>query len=137
MYGMEWKSNVRKDGIIIQFSCILCYDYIVRKWNRERWYALCRQPYSFCSIALFYFLVMIPIQYLYLQGLHEKRKRQDYLSESYMKNVFGEEQLHFHVQGNPFNIPSAFVAYMILKVKGRKKHHNIDAFTLLHRLQLL
>ena len=42
----------------------------------------------FGSIALFYFLVMIPIQYLYLQGLHEKRKRQDYLSESYMKNVF-------------------------------------------------
>lgn len=39
----------------------------------------------FGSIALFYFLVMIPIQYLYLQGLHEKRKRQDYLSESYMK----------------------------------------------------
>ncbi|MCT4573010.1 DUF3949 domain-containing protein, partial [Bacillus thuringiensis] len=25
---------------------------------------------------------------------------------------FGEEQLHFHVQGNPFNIPSAFVAYV-------------------------
>ncbi len=24
------------------------------------------------GIALFYFLVMIPIQYLYLQGLHEK-----------------------------------------------------------------
>ncbi|WP_423743051.1 DUF3949 domain-containing protein [Bacillus cereus] len=44
------------------------------------------------------------------------------------KMSFGEEQLHFHVQGNPFNIPSAFVAYMILKVKGRKKHHNIDAF---------
>ena len=88
MYGMEWKSDVRKDRIIIQFSCILCYDYIVRKWNYERWYALCRQPYFFGSIALFYFLVMIPIQYLYLQGLHEKRKRQDYLSESYMKNVF-------------------------------------------------
>ena len=29
MYGMEWKSDVRKDRIIIQFSCILCYDYIV------------------------------------------------------------------------------------------------------------
>ncbi|MGR5974550.1 DUF3949 domain-containing protein [Bacillus paranthracis] len=76
----------------------------------------------FGSIALFYFLVMIPIQYLYLQGLHEKKKKQDYLSESYMKKcLFGEEQLHLHVQGNPFNIPSAFVAYMILKVRGRKK----------------
>ena len=80
---------------------------------------------------------MIPIQYLYLQGLHEKRKKQDYLSESYMKNVFGEEQLHLHVQGNPFNIPSAFVAYMILKVRGRKKHHNVDAFYVAHRLRLL
>ncbi|MDA1570317.1 DUF3949 domain-containing protein, partial [Bacillus cereus] len=29
----------------------------------------------FGSIALFYFLVMIPIQYLYLQGLHEKKKK--------------------------------------------------------------
>ena len=95
MYGMEWKSNVRKDGIIIQFSCILCYDYIVIKWNRERWYALCRQPYSFGSIALFYFLVMIPIQYLYLQGLHEKRKRQDYLSESYMKKCLLRRTITF------------------------------------------
>ena len=119
MYGMEWKSNVRKDGIIIQFSCILCYDYIVRKWNRERWYALCRQPYSFGSIALFYFLVMIPIQYLYLQGLHEKKKTGLSQRELYEKMSF-EEQLHFHVQGNPFNIPSAFVAYMILKVKDVK-----------------
>ncbi|MED2184123.1 DUF3949 domain-containing protein [Bacillus wiedmannii] len=76
----------------------------------------------FGGIALFYFLVMIPFQYLYLQGLHEKRNEQDYLSENYMKKMsFEEEQLHFHVQGNPFNIPSAFVAYMILKVKGRKK----------------
>ncbi len=41
--------------------------------------------------------------------------------ELYERMSFGEEQLHFHVQGNPFNIPSAFVAYMILKVRGRKK----------------
>ena len=40
--------------------------------------------------------------------------------ELYEKMSFGEEQLHLHVQGNPFNIPSAFVAYMILKVRGRK-----------------
>ncbi|MGR5912268.1 DUF3949 domain-containing protein [Bacillus cereus] len=93
MYGMEWKSNVRKDGIIIQFSCILCYDYIVRKWNRERWYTLCRQPYSFFgSIALFYFLVMIPIQYLYLQGLHEKKEKTGLSQrELYEKNVFLEK----------------------------------------------
>ena len=74
------------------------------------------------SIALFYFLVMIPIQYLYLQGLHEKKEKTGLSQrELYEKMSFGEEQLHFHVQGNPFNIPSAFVAYMILKVRGRKK----------------
>ncbi|QBP94085.1 DUF3949 domain-containing protein [Bacillus mycoides] len=76
----------------------------------------------FCGIALFYFLVMIPIQYLYLQGLNEKKKRTGLSQQELYKQMsFGEEQLHFHVQGNPFNIPSAFVAYMILKVKGRKK----------------
>ncbi len=76
----------------------------------------------FGGIALFYFLVMIPIQYLYLQGLHEKRKRTGLSQrELYEKMSFEEEQLHFHVQGNLFNIPSAFVAYMILKSRGRKK----------------
>lgn len=76
----------------------------------------------FAGIALFYFLVMIPIQYLYLQGLHEKKKRTGLSQQELYKQMsFEEEQLHFHVQGNLFNIPSAFVAYMILKVKGRKK----------------
>ncbi|MBR9697178.1 DUF3949 domain-containing protein [Bacillus cereus] len=76
----------------------------------------------FGSIALFYFLIMIPIQYLYLQGLHEKKKKTGLSQrELYERMSFGEEQLHLHVQGNPFNIPSAFVAYMILKVRGRKK----------------
>lgn len=83
----------------------------------------------FGSIALFYFLIMIPIQYLYLQGLHEKKKKTGLSQrELYERMSFGEEQLHLHVQGNPFNIPSAFVAYMILKVRGRKKHHSVDAF---------
>ena len=91
----------------------------------------------FGSIALFYFLIMIPIQYLYLQGLHEKEKTGLSQRELYERMSFGEEQLHLHVQGNPFNIPSAFVAYMILKVRGRKKHHSVDAFTLFHRLLLL
>ena len=74
----------------------------------------------FGSIALFYFLIMIPIQYLYLQGLHEKRKTGLSQRELYEKMSFGEEQLHLHVQGNPFNIPSAFVAYMILKLEDVK-----------------
>ncbi|AJG73066.1 hypothetical protein BF37_2433 [Bacillus anthracis] len=45
----------------------------------------------FGSIALFYFLIMIPIQYLYLQGLHEKKKKQDYLSENYTKECLLEK----------------------------------------------
>ena len=57
--------------------------------------------------------------------------------ELYEKMSFGEEQLHLHVQGNPFNIPSAFVAYMILKVRGRKSITMLMLFTLLHRLRLL
>jgi hypothetical protein len=65
---------------------------------------------------------MIPIQYLYLQGLNEKKKRTGLSQQELYKQMsFEEEQLHFHVQGNLFNIPSAFVAYMILKIKGRKK----------------
>lgn len=76
----------------------------------------------FGGIALLYFLVMIPIQYLYLQGLNEKKKRTGLSQQELYKQMsFEEEQLHFHVQGNLFNIPSAFVASMILKVKGRKK----------------
>lgn len=67
----------------------------------------------------------------------KKRKNRIISARTIRKNVFGEEQLHLHVQGNPFNIPSAFVAYMILKVRGRKKHHSVDAFTLFHRLLLL
>ncbi|MEM5638714.1 DUF3949 domain-containing protein [Bacillus toyonensis] len=92
----------------------------------------------FGGIALFYFLVMIPIQYLYLQGLHEKRKRTGLSQrELYEKMSFEEEQLHFHVQGNLFNIPSAFVAYMILKVEDVKSITMVMLFTLLHKLLLL
>ena len=57
--------------------------------------------------------------------------------ELYERMSFGEEQLHLHVQGNPFNIPSAFVAYMILKVRGRKSITVLMLFTLFHRLLLL
>ena len=61
-----------------------------------------------------------------------KKKKQDYLSELYEKMSFGEEQLHLHVQGNPFNIPSAFVAYMILKLEDVKSITMLMLFTLLH-----
>ncbi|WP_459499138.1 DUF3949 domain-containing protein [Bacillus sp. C1] len=74
------------------------------------------------GVALFYFLLMIPIQYLYMEGLNKQRQRTRRSQQELYKHMsFEEEQLHFHVQGNPFNIPPAFVAYMILKIKNRKK----------------
>ncbi|KEK22030.1 DUF3949 domain-containing protein [Bacillus gaemokensis] len=76
----------------------------------------------FVGVALFYFLIMIPIQYLYIEGLYEQKQRTKLSQQERYKNMsFEEEQLHFHVQGNPFNIPSALVAYMILKIKWREK----------------
>lgn len=76
----------------------------------------------FGGVALFYFLMMIPIQYLYIEGINEQRQRTRRSQQELYKNMsFEEEQLHFDVQGNPFNIPPAFVAYIILKIKNRKK----------------
>ncbi|KFN16613.1 DUF3949 domain-containing protein [Bacillus pseudomycoides] len=67
----------------------------------------------FGGVALFYFLAMIPIQYLYIEGLNEQKQQTKLSQQELYKNMsFEEEQLHFHVQGNPFNIPPAFVAYM-------------------------
>ena len=75
----------------------------------------------FGSIAVLYFLMMIPIEYFYLQGLEEKKKKTG-LSQSqmYEKMSFEEEQLHFNVQGNLYNIPSALVASWLIKRKSRK-----------------
>lgn len=72
----------------------------------------------FGGVALFYFLVMIPLQYMYISEMN-KRKKKTGLSqnEMYEKMSFEEEQLHFHVQGNIFNMPSALVAYLILKIR--------------------
>lgn len=79
----------------------------------------------FGGVALFYFLAMIPIQYLYIEGLNEQKQQTKLSQQELYKNMsFEEEQLHFHVQGNPFHIPPAFVAYMILKIKQCKKHQH-------------
>ena len=75
----------------------------------------------FGSIAILYFLVMIPIEYRYLQGLEEKKKKTG-LSQSklYEKMSFEEEQLHFNIQGTLWNIPSALVASWLIKRNSRK-----------------
>ncbi|CAM4209867.1 DUF3949 domain-containing protein [Bacillus manliponensis] len=70
------------------------------------------------GVALFYFLVMIPIQYMYISEMNKKKNKIGLSqNEMYEKMSFEEEQLHFHVQGNPFNIPSALVAYTILRIR--------------------
>lgn len=82
---------IRKNIISVHLDSRLYYNYIVRKWISRRWY------------ALFYFLMMIPIQYLYLQGLHEKKKETELSQqELYEKISFGEEQLHFMCKATHF-----------------------------------
>ncbi|MBO9130892.1 DUF3949 domain-containing protein [Bacillus sp. 165] len=72
-------------------------------------------------IYLIYFLVMIPVQYRILAGLKERQTKTSLSqSELYENMSFEEEQLHFHNQGNLFNLPSAIVANTIYKLKHRK-----------------
>ncbi|MGG2018163.1 DUF3949 domain-containing protein [Bacillus sp. S10(2024)] len=74
----------------------------------------------FGGIALFYFLIMIPIQYSYISGLKERMKRTGLTqNELYEKMSFEEEQAHFNLQGSLFNLPSALVASYIYKLRHR------------------
>ncbi|MGF9963483.1 DUF3949 domain-containing protein [Bacillus rhizoplanae] len=74
----------------------------------------------FGSIAVLYFLIMIPIQYSYISGLKERMKEIGLAqSELYEKMSFEEEQAHFNLQGNLFNIPSALVVSLIYKLRHR------------------
>ncbi|WP_429706693.1 DUF3949 domain-containing protein [Bacillus rhizoplanae] len=75
----------------------------------------------FGSIAVLYFLIMIPIQYSYISSLKERMKKTGLTqSELYEKMSFEEEQSHFSLQGNLFNLPSAIVASLIYKLRHRK-----------------
>ncbi|MDN4524472.1 DUF3949 domain-containing protein [Fictibacillus fluitans] len=77
--------------------------------------------YFFGGIALLYFLVMIPVQYAYISGLKERSKRTGLKQqEMYDAMPVQEQQLHYHTQGNLFNLPSALVASLIYKVKHGK-----------------
>lgn len=52
----------------------------------------------FGSVALFYFLAMIPLQYLYISEMNKKKKETGLSqNELYEKMSFEEEQLHFHM----------------------------------------
>jgi hypothetical protein len=76
----------------------------------------------FGSLALLYFLVMIPIQYLYISGIKERARKSKLSQEQMYQNMsFEEEQLHFHIQGNIANLPSTVVAHCLYQLRHRKK----------------
>jgi Protein of unknown function (DUF3949) len=75
----------------------------------------------FRGIALLYFLVMIPIQYLYISGIKERARKWKLSQEQMYENMsFEEEQLHFHIQGNIANLPSTIVAHFLYQLRHRK-----------------
>jgi hypothetical protein len=75
----------------------------------------------FGGIALLYFLVMIPIQYLYISGIKERARKWKLSQEQMYENMsFEEEQLHFHIQGNIANLPSTIVAHFLYQLRHRK-----------------
>jgi Protein of unknown function (DUF3949) len=75
----------------------------------------------FGGIALLYFLVMIPIQYLYISGIKERARKWKLSQERMYENMsFEEEQLHFHIQGNIANLPSTIVAHFLYQLRHRK-----------------
>ncbi len=74
----------------------------------------------FLAVYIMCFLVMIPL-YRMLAGLKERQARTGLSQfELYENMSFEEEQLHFHIQENLFNIPSAIVADIIYRSKHRK-----------------
>jgi hypothetical protein len=75
----------------------------------------------FGSIAVLYFLIMIPIQYSYIPGIKQRMKKTGLSQEELYKNMsFEEEQLHFHMQGNILNLSSAIVANFLYKARHGK-----------------
>ncbi|WP_152394914.1 DUF3949 domain-containing protein [Paenibacillus guangzhouensis] len=73
------------------------------------------------GIALAYFVIMIPIQYVYIRELKQQQEKSGLSqSEMYEKMSFSMEQAHFGVQGNLFNIPSSIAANLIYQWRHRK-----------------
>jgi Protein of unknown function (DUF3949) len=75
----------------------------------------------FGGIALLYFFVMVPIQYLYISGIKERARKWKLSQEQMYENMsFEEEQLHFHIQGNIANLPSTVVAHCLYQLRHRQ-----------------
>lgn len=67
------------------------------------------------------FLIMIPVQYRYIEAIKEDPRREGLDQETYYKNMsFQEEQLHYSMEG--WFWPSAMIVAWIYRVKHRKKN---------------
>jgi hypothetical protein len=67
-------------------------------------------------------LIMIPVQYRYIQSMEEEReKKKQKHGEVYDKMPVGEEFLHLNAQINPLFLPANLIAYLIFKAKHKQK----------------
>lgn len=82
--------------------CVICW-YLFRKH---------------CCSLLFNHDSNSILLYIWLERKNEKTGLTQ--SELYEKMSFEEEQAHFSLQGNLFNLPSAIVASLIYKLRHRK-----------------
>ena len=75
----------------------------------------------FGIVVLLYFIVMVPIQYLYISGIKERTRKSKLSQEQMYENMsFEEEQLHFHMQGNILNWPAALAANALYRIRHHK-----------------
>lgn len=75
----------------------------------------------FGIVVLLYFIVMVPIQYLYISGIKERARKSKLSQEQMYENMsFEEEQLHFHMQGNILNWPAALAANALYHIRHHK-----------------
>ncbi|WP_342540312.1 DUF3949 domain-containing protein [Heyndrickxia sp. FSL K6-6286] len=74
------------------------------------------------SIFVLYILIMVPLQYSYISSMKELEKttRKSH-NEIYEDMSFENEQLHYHLQGSIFNLPSNLIASVVYKFRHHKK----------------
>lgn len=69
-------------------------------------------------MVLAYFIVLVPIQYNYINMLKTKQKKMNMSQNELYDNMsYEESQIHYHYQSNVFTIPASLVASIIYRVK--------------------
>jgi hypothetical protein len=73
------------------------------------------------AVVLLVTMMMTPIQYRYIEGLEEMKKKKKVTQEKMYDDMSAAEQiLHEHAQTNLFLILPNTIAYIIYKYKHRK-----------------